>query len=155
MNQSAPDAIRVLHVDDEPGFAETAAAFVEREDDRLTVETDDATLVADTDRLVRADRSRLRQLLENCIRNAVEHGGPAVTVDDLDDGFAVEDDGPGIPAAERDRVFEAGYSSAPGGTGLGLPIVQRVAEAHGWEVAVGESDDGGARFGVTGVELGR
>ena len=144
----------------------------------------DATLVVDTERSVRADRSRLRQLLENLFRNSVEHGstgsrpgagdsvehgstgprsptredsvehgGTTVTVGDLADGFYVADDGPGIPPEARDRVFEAGYSTATDGTGFGLAIVREVADAHGWQVAVTESEGGGARFEVTGVEF--
>ncbi|WP_380676007.1 PAS domain S-box protein [Salinigranum sp. GCM10025319] len=68
-------------------------------------------------------------------------------------GFYVEDDGPGIPATDRDRVFEGGYSTTEDGTGLGLRIVREVADAHGWDVAVTDGTDGGARFEVTGVEL--
>ncbi|GAA0724626.1 PAS domain S-box-containing protein [Halorubrum trapanicum] len=119
------------------------------------VDTADATLRAETTQTVRADRSRLRQLLENLLRNAVSHGGSAVTVTlgDLDDGFYVEDDGPGIPEGERDGVFEAGHTTDPDGTGFGLAIVERVAEAHGWEVAVTASAEGGARFEFTGVDV--
>jgi sensor histidine kinase regulating citrate/malate metabolism len=54
----------------------------------------------------------------------------------------------GIPHDERDRVFERGYSTADGGTGYGLAIVTDLAEAHGWDVSVGESESGGARFEV-------
>ena len=53
---------------------------------------------------------------------------------------------------ERERVFEAGYTTGEDGTGFGLSIVERVAEAHDWDVGVTESADGGARFEVTGVE---
>ena len=63
------------------------------------------------------------------------------------DGFYVEDDGPGIPAGERERVFDHGYTTGDG-TGLGLAIVERVADAHGWSVRVGESEAGGARFEI-------
>ncbi|MFB6301465.1 MAG: PAS domain-containing protein [Haloferacaceae archaeon] len=116
-----------------------------------TVETDGATLTVETERTVRADRGRLQQLLENVIRNAVEHGGEnvTVTVGDLDDGFYVADDGSGIP--EGERVFEAGCSTADGGTGFGLQIVKQIAEAHGWEIGVTDGDEGGARFEITGV----
>ncbi|MFB6130406.1 MAG: sensor histidine kinase [Salinigranum sp.] len=119
------------------------------------VATAGATLVAETDRTIQADPGLLYRLLENLMRNAVEHGGEAVTVTVLDceGGFAVEDDGPGIPGDERDRVFEMGYSTTAGGTGFGLSIVEQVVDTHGWEVGVGESPAGGARFEITGVEF--
>ena len=135
------------------------------------VETDGETVRVENDVTVRADESRLRQLLENLFRNAVEHGSTSsqpgaddavehgvkavtVTVGELDavDGFYVEDDGPGIPEGERDRVFETGYTTASDGTGLGLSIVQRIAEAHGWEITATAGETGGARFEISGVE---
>jgi PAS domain S-box-containing protein len=120
-----------------------------------TVDTARATLITDTGRVVRADSIRLQQLLENLLRNAVEHGGDGVTVrvGDLPDGFYVADDGPGVPLEARERVFQSGYSTREDGTGLGLAIVREVALAHGWTVTVTESADGGARFEVTGVEV--
>ncbi|WP_136716702.1 PAS domain S-box protein [Halorientalis salina] len=68
-------------------------------------------------------------------------------------GFYVADDGPGIPPDERDRVFEASYSTTEEGTGFGLDIVETIADAHGWSVSVSESDGGGARFTVSGVDI--
>jgi signal transduction histidine kinase len=117
------------------------------------VDTADATLSVESERSIRADRSRLQQLVENLVRNAVEHGGDGVTVTvgDLGDGFYVEDDGAGIPPEDRDSVFDAGFSTSREGTGFGLSIVQQVAEAHGWRIAVTESAAGGARFEITGV----
>jgi signal transduction histidine kinase len=119
-----------------------------------TAETDAATVQVTATQPIEADESRLRQLLENLYRNAVEHGGGEVTVSvgAMDDGFYVADDGGGIPEAAREEVFEAGYSTAAEGTGFGLRIVAEVAHAHGWEVAVTESAQGGARFEITGVE---
>ena len=128
------------------------------------VDTAGGTLTVDIDRTVNADKGRLQQLLENLIGNAVEHGSTSpdaksdertvtVTVGELEDGFYVADDGPGIPEADRDSVFEAGYSTAEDGTGFGLSIVKQVADAHGWDVRVTESADGGARFEITGVEF--
>ncbi|MDZ5812030.1 ATP-binding protein [Halorubrum sp. AD140] len=119
------------------------------------VDTADATLRVDTDRVVRADRSRLRQAIENLVRNAVEHAGEdvTVTVGDVDGGFFVADDGPGIPAADREVVFETGYSTGEDGTGFGLAIVESVAVAHGWDVRVTDADGGGARFEFTGVAV--
>ncbi len=125
-----------------------------------------------------ADPDRLQRLFENLFRNAVEHGSTSpdsharqdaiehgstgnrgatdptpeeavrVRVGSVDGGFFVADDGPGIPADDRDRVFEAGYSSTEtgGGTGLGLTIVERIARAHDWTVLLTEGSLGGARF---------
>jgi signal transduction histidine kinase len=91
--------------------------------------------------------------------DAVEHGAPGgeaptVTVDDLDDepGFYVADDGAGIPEGEHERVFERGYLTAEAGTGFGLAIVREIAEAHGWTVRTTESEAGGARFEIAGVD---
>jgi signal transduction histidine kinase len=119
------------------------------------VVTTRATIERKTDRTIRADPSRLQQLLENVFRNAVEHGGDdvTVTVGELADGFYIEDDGRGIPADERADVFDVGYSTTDEGIGFGLSIVKRIAEGHGWTVSVTESDAGGARFGITGVEF--
>jgi len=103
---------------------------------------------------IRAERTGLDQVLENLFRNSVDHAGPDVTVrvGMLDGtGLFVEDDGPGIPPGERETVFEFGHTSADGNTGFGLAIVEWIAEAHGWEVAVTESDLGGARFEIRGV----
>ncbi|MDQ2073271.1 PAS domain S-box protein [Haloarcula sp. H-GB4] len=163
----------------------------------------DGTLVfADTDKrdvTITADRPRLLQLLENLLRNSVEHGstrspmgsdnsvkqesaeprsqahtnadhgtassqtksvdatdgsgGVNITIGAMKEGFYVTDDGPGIPEDERETLFEAGYSTSEDGSGFGLAIVDRIAEAHGWSVDVAESADGGARFEITGIEF--
>lgn len=117
------------------------------------VATAKATLAIETDRRMQADRSRLQQLFENLMRNAVEHGGEdvTVTVGELEDGFYVEDDGPGIPEHERENVFDLGYSTAEDGTGLGLSIVKRVADAHGWTISVTDGSEGGARIEIRGI----
>jgi PAS domain S-box-containing protein len=120
-----------------------------------TVDTERATLDAAASQVIEADRSRLQELFENLYRNAVEHGGDdvIVSVSAMDDGFYVADSGSGIPASDREEVFEVGYSTNEDGTGFGLRIVEQIADAHGWEVTVGESEHGGARFEVTGVEF--
>jgi signal transduction histidine kinase len=122
-----------------------------------TLRTADATLTVDTGCTIRADRSQLRHLLENLIQNAIDHGGDdvSITVGELDGerGFYVADDGPGIPEAERDRVFEPGYSTAREGAGIGIVIVQEVAEAHGWEITVTGGEETGARFEIDGVDF--
>ncbi|MDZ7688337.1 MAG: PAS domain S-box protein [Halobacteriales archaeon] len=129
----------------------------------------DATLEAE-DGLVRADEDALSRLLENLLRNAVEHGSTGnrtrsgdavehagsdvnVKVGALPDGFYVEDDGPGIPPEERDEVFGFGYSEKDDEEhGIGLASVRQIAVAHGWEVSVTEGEEGGARFEVRDVE---
>jgi len=120
-----------------------------------TVETVEATLEIETERTIYADRSHLQQLLENLVRNAVEHGGEnaTITVGDLDNGFYFADDGAGISPDERDDVFASGYTTSTDGTGFGLAIVREIAEAHDWEITVDESEDGGARFEIIGVDF--
>jgi PAS domain S-box-containing protein len=123
-----------------------------------TVETDSTALVVEADREVRADTAKFRRLLSNLLRNSVEHGTERATVrvgviEEPDrHGFYVADDGPGIPPDDREQVFEGGYSTGEEGTGFGLKIVQRVAEVHGWTVTAAESEAGGARFEVTGLD---
>jgi signal transduction histidine kinase len=116
-----------------------------------TVATDEAELHVDEAGRIDADRSRLQQVFENLYRNAIEHGGDAVTVTvgGLDDGFYIEDNGPGISADEREEIFESGYTTTTEGTGFGLPIVQRIVEAHGWHITVTEGSSGGARFEIS------
>lgn len=118
-------------------------------------ELPDAVLVADPDRLTQA--------LRNLARNAIEHTAAPngvvrleVTLDDSASiTFAVLDDGPGIPAEERERIFERFHRSDPartradGGAGLGLAIVLAIAEAHNGRVAAGDSPYGGARVEIT------
>jgi signal transduction histidine kinase len=119
-----------------------------------SVPTGEGRLVADSGLTVEADRMRLRQLFENLFGNATEHAGrtPTVRVSALPrGGFSVEDNGPGIPPADREEVFDRGYSGTAGGTGLGLAIVREVAESHGWSVRVTKGHEGGARFEFQGV----
>ncbi|WP_302081208.1 PAS domain S-box protein [Salinibaculum rarum] len=115
-----------------------------------SVTASEATLESDVSATVEADPARLRELLENLFHNSVEHGADdvTITVDDLADraGFYVADDGPGIPEEKRAAVFDHGYTTNNEGTGFGLTIVKRIADAHGWSVVVTESEDGGARF---------
>jgi len=118
-----------------------------------TIDTGNATLTVETTATIHADENRLRQMLSNLIRNSVEHVGHdvTVTVGDLDNGFYVADDGPGIPDAERSKVFEAGHTNTESGTGFGLSIVREIVEAHGWTITIADSESGGARFEITNV----
>jgi PAS domain S-box-containing protein len=130
---------------------------------------DAAGLQVETDAVVRGDPVRVRRLVENLFRNAVEHGtrtgddgdpdgngedAVTVTLGELPDGgFYVGDDGPGIPDADRETVFEHGYTTRVGGTGHGLAIVTEIAATHGWSVVATEGTDGGARIEVRDVEF--
>ncbi|GMN12272.1 ATP-binding protein [Altererythrobacter sp. MTPC7] len=101
---------------------------------------------------VAIERQDLDEILGNLIENAAKYGGGSVFVtldaerDDGDPSMCViwiEDDGMGIPDAERDRIFDRGARLDTGkpGTGLGLAIVRDVAEIYGGTVTLGESED--------------
>lgn len=106
-----------------------------------------------------ADRDRLSRLVGNLVDNAAQAGATRVTTQVLGDPaagqvvLAVEDDGPGVPPAERERVFERMVRldearSGAGGSGLGLPIARGIARAHGGDLVCREAAGGGARFEV-------
>lgn len=154
------DLLTLAHSGETVTDPEPLALRTVAEDAWETSDTGSVTLSfeIDDEYRIRADRSRLATLLENLFRNAADHGGRHVTVGPIESesadasDFFVADDGPGVPVDERDWVFEYGYSTADEGTGFGLAIVRSVADAHDWSVAVTESDEGGARFEVTGTE---
>ncbi len=154
MNTMIDDLLTLARGGADLGEIQTVSLSALVEECWRTVETGEATLETDGDARLRADQSRLRQLLENLVRNAVEHAGApvTVTVGALADGqgFYVADDGPGISEEDREKVFTPGYSSD--GTGFGLAIVERIVDAHGWTIDVTDSDAGGTRFVVTGIE---
>jgi signal transduction histidine kinase len=98
----------------------------------------------------------LHRLTLNLIQNALVHTPPGTRVcvrlrDDDGAVLQVDDDGPGVPAELRHRLFERfvrGHGDTGGGSGLGLAIVRAVAETHGGSVELGERDEGGACFVV-------
>lgn len=104
------------------------------------------------------DRDRLSRLLGNLVDNAAQAGATRVAVVVTTDPaagqvvLAVEDDGPGVPPTERERVFERMVRldearSGAGGSGLGLPIARGIARAHGGDLVCGDAVQGsGARF---------
>lgn len=98
----------------------------------------------------------LRALVDNLLENAARHGGRQVRVSVTQAGtgleLAVDDDGPGIPAEERERVFgrfERGRGTTTAGSGLGLALVRQQAELHGGAAHVEEAVLGGARLVVS------
>lgn len=118
------------------------------------VEADEATLEIVAPFTLAADPGRLQELLEHLFENARIHGGDSVTVQigPLADGFFVADDGSGIPEADRDGIFDLGYSSSQRGTGMGLSIVEQIVAAHDWKIEVTDGENGGARFEILGVD---
>ncbi|MFC5462431.1 ATP-binding protein [Massilia niabensis] len=108
---------------------------------------------------VAADPRKLGRALSNLLRNAQKYAAGTIHVTARRDGarvtIAVEDDGPGIPEEERERVFEPFYrldrsrDRATGGFGLGLSIVRKAVQLHGGSVHVERSALGGARFVVS------
>lgn len=103
--------------------------------------------------VVAGDAAQIEVAAANLIENARGYGGPTVVVSTWQDGtragFDVEDDGPGISAANLPRVFDRFFTTGRdrSGTGLGLPLVRAIARAHGGEVSV-ESAPGRTRFRV-------
>jgi two-component system sensor histidine kinase TctE len=104
------------------------------------------------------DAERLRELIDNLLDNAIRYStsGGQVTVQVSGDPLpmmTVSDDGPGIPAAERDRVFERFHrllGTGNDGSGLGLAIAQEIARIHGASISLADDVDGvGNRFTVT------
>ncbi|MCW2970124.1 MAG: integral rane sensor signal transduction histidine kinase [Solirubrobacterales bacterium] len=109
---------------------------------------------------LRADPDRLAQALRNLVGNAIDHTAPdrgvvRMRVERAANErirFIVEDDGPGIPVDQRERIFhrfhrtDGARDRASGGTGLGLAIVRAITDAHGGTVIAGESPEGGARI---------
>jgi signal transduction histidine kinase len=104
------------------------------------------------------DPALIAGLLRNLVDNAARHANSAVRIELAETGgavvFAIGDDGDGIPAAERERVFDRfvrlddARGRESGGSGLGLSIVREIAVAHGGSVSATESPLGGARFEV-------
>ena len=110
--------------------------------------------------LVRADPARLDRILENLFSNAAKfspEGGAIRVSADPQDAFVricVEDDGPGVPAEEREHIFDRYYTTtsqdeALRGVGLGLFIARRLVELHGGRIWVEDAASGGSRFCFT------
>lgn len=93
-----------------------------------SIDTRSASLETE-DQIVTGDEGQVRALLENLFRNAIGHGGEAMTVrvGPLNEGFFVEDPGQGIPPEKREQVFKHGFSTGYGGSGVGLTVVSPVS----------------------------
>ena len=155
MDDLIEDLLQLARTDDQVSDMKTVDLAELLQGCWQNIETTDATIQLNITGTVRTDRGRLAQVFENLMRNATEHTEEAVTVTigELEDGLYIADDGDGIRKDERDTVFEEGYTTSDDGTGLGLSIVSDIIEAHGWEIRLTESAEGGARFEITGVEF--
>jgi len=114
------------------------------------VKSRDAEFVLEGEAVIEADAPRLQQVFENLYRNSIEHGGPDLTVTVectdsqiviADDGYGFEGDPPPLDAQTRESE-----------SGLGLAIVAKIVDAHGWEITATDGDEGGSRFEITGIE---
>lgn len=130
------------------------------DDARLRRPGADVTVRVDpADLQLTADPMRLRQVVDNLVHNGLRHGGDAVVIDAARVGpqlkLVVSDNGPGIPASERARVFERFYrvdqarAEDTGGFGLGLAIVGWIVALHNGEVTADENVPSGCRMVVT------
>lgn len=104
---------------------------------------------------VQADGAQLRQLVWNLVRNAVQASRPADTVvvaTSRNEAGAIElsvaDRGPGIDTVARERLFDAFFTTRSQGTGVGLAVVKRIADEHGFAIQVDSSAGQGATFRV-------
>jgi two-component system, NtrC family, nitrogen regulation sensor histidine kinase NtrY len=113
---------------------------------------------------VRVDPEQFRRVIINLVDNAIEalggaqagprDGGdpPRITIETQHDAtnavarVIVSDNGPGVPAADRDKLFMPYYSTKRRGSGLGLAIVRRIVAEHGGSIEVGENTPQGSRF---------
>jgi signal transduction histidine kinase len=124
---------------------------------RVTFQTSSKTDTSDM--TFRGDEDLLRQLVVNVLQNAVQHspegGTVSIELDRSSDGLSVRvtDSGPGIPSADRDRIFDRfvqlDRARRGAGAGLGLPIARWIAEVHHGSLVLEESGPAGSTFRIT------
>jgi signal transduction histidine kinase len=139
-------------------LAEIARAVVEDLDAEIT--KTGATVTADAAIQVVGDATLLRALLQNLVANALKFSHAAgsrplveIRGHALAGGWrvTVDDNGPGVPAAEREKVFELmerGTATAAPGLGIGLSTCRRIVEAHGGRIGIDDSPLGGASIWI-------
>jgi signal transduction histidine kinase len=163
LQRLADDLLVVARADERGGEGESVAVDLDdvvlrvarrlRADDRVRVDLSRVSAGR-----VMGDREQLTRVVGNLADNAVRHADSVVTFALAEqDGqvlLVVEDDGPGVPEVDRERIFErfarvdSARSSDDGGTGLGLAIARDLAERHGGTLVL-DSNAGGARFVLT------
>jgi two-component system, OmpR family, sensor kinase len=162
MSRLVDDLLLLTHAEDD-GFVRTRAidvpAFLDDLCAALRPTADRQLDLAPVAPLrIQADPDRLTQALRNLIANAFAHTEPAghvdLSVQERGDRirFVVDDDGSGVPPADRERIFDrfarldTARGRTTGGAGLGLSIVRAIARAHHGDVRIEDSPSGGARF---------
>ncbi|MFB6162216.1 MAG: PAS domain-containing protein [Halococcoides sp.] len=105
--------------------------------------------------VIDAHPTLLETLLREVFENAITFAGPdpTVRIGMLDQGFVVEDDGPGIPPGRRSDVLRYGTSERDDRLGSGLAICAAIARAHGWELTITDGSAGGVRLAITDVRI--
>lgn len=131
-------------------LCEQEAARLRRAGVRVITDIRPVRVIGDPDRLARV----LRNLADNAARHATSTVGLRLRADEGNAVLEVDDDGPGIPPAQRERVFERfvrldeSRTRSSGGTGLGLPIVVQIVHAHHGTVSIADAPSRGALFRV-------
>ncbi|MFC3478222.1 PAS domain-containing protein [Halobacterium litoreum] len=121
--------------------------------DSLDQHGDTGSLEVDGTPTVHGNPEAVRRMFDNLLGNSIEHGEPPVDVrvGSFEDGIYLEDNGPGIPEKNRERVFEQGFSTKEynGGTGMGMASVRQIVLAHDWRIEIGDSESSdGVRFEI-------
>lgn len=124
------------------------------EEKRITLVPPESTLVVEADELL------LRQALFNILLNAVQAVNPGGRVEvrlsqagSREAELTIDDDGPGVPEADRASIFKPYVTMKPNGVGLGLAIVQQIVSAHHWTIVCDTNEWKGARFRIGGMKL--
>jgi signal transduction histidine kinase len=124
------------------------------EEKRITLVPLESTLT------IEADEQLLRQALFNILLNAVQAVGPDGRIEvrltqagPREAVLEIDDNGPGVPEADRASIFKPYVTMKQGGVGLGLAIVQQIVSAHHWTIVCGTNELKGARFRIGGMKL--
>lgn len=116
--------------------------------------SEDYTIKVEDSPVVMANRGAVRRMFDNVLGNSIEHGETPIKVQigGLEDGFYIEDNGPGIPEKNREKVFKQGFSTkeSSDGTGIGMASVRQIVLAHDWQIDIEDAQKlDGVRFIIT------
>ena len=156
MDELIEDALRFAR-----GTQEASVEVELREFIRSVVNGVDKTISlrweGDEEVVVNTALGALERVFNNLLSNALQHGGTTEVRVDAGENIDIHviDNGPGIPAQDREKVFQPFYriegsrSRHTGGSGLGLAIVDQLCQAHGWRIELSEGDGGGTDARLT------